>query len=54
MKVLKNIKWENFEKVIDKAKNSCKDNNMLVYYHFADIGKMVSIGLGAKRKQKDY
>ncbi len=54
MHVLKYSKWENFEKVIDKAKKSCENSNILVDDHFTDIRKMVSIGSGAKREQNDY
>ncbi len=54
MQVLKYSKWGNFEKVIDKAKKSCKNSNMFVHDHFANVGKMVSIGSGAKRRQNDY
>ena len=54
MYVLKYSKWENFEKVIDKAKKSCENSNILVDDHFTDIRKMVEIGSGAKREQNDY
>ncbi len=54
MKVLDYSKWNNFAGGIDKAKNACINSNINVTDHFADIGKMVSIGSGAKRKQKDY
>ncbi len=54
MHALKYSKWENFEKVINKAKKSCENSNILIFDHFADIRKMVSIGSGAKREQIDY
>ena len=54
MQVLRYSKWGNFEKVIDKAKKSCENSNIFVNDHFANVGKMVSIGSGAKRKQNDY
>ena len=47
-------KWSNFKSTIDKAKESCKNSNITVSDHFADVGKMVSIGSGAKRNQQDY
>ena len=47
-------KWSNFKSAIDKAKESCKNSNITVSDHFADVGKMVSIGSGAKRNQQDY
>ncbi len=54
MKVLGYSKWENFERVIDKAKKACENSNILIFDHFADVRKMVSIGSNAKRVQKDY
>jgi len=42
--VLKYSKWGNFVKVIDKAKEACKNSQMDVADHFADVGKMVDIG----------
>lgn len=47
-------RWGNFEKVIDKAKITCRVSNNNVSDHFADVGKMVEIGSNAKRKQNDY
>ena len=37
-------KWENFEKVIQKAKEACKIAGELIENHFPDIRKMVEIG----------
>lgn len=37
-------KWSNFKKVIDKSKTSCEASNEAVFNHFADVGKMVSLG----------
>ncbi len=54
MIALKYSKWSNFVTVIDKAKNACKLSNNNIDDHFADIGKMVSIGSDAKRKEIDY
>ena len=54
MKVLQYNKWENFEKVISKAKDACKNSGMSVIDHFPDIRKMVQIGSGAEREQIDY
>ncbi len=54
MIALEYSKWSNFESVIYKAKESCRNSNITVSDHFADVGKMVSIGSGAKRNQQDY
>jgi len=47
-------KWGNFMKVIDKAKITCDISKNKIQDHFADVGKMVSIGSGAERLQDDY
>jgi len=46
-------KWDNFERVIQKAKDACKNAGEEVAYHFPDVGKMVSIGLGAEKEIAD-
>ncbi len=47
-------RWENFEKVIIKATDSCESSNIEVSDHFREVTKMISTGKGAKRKVKDY
>ena len=54
MPILQYSNWQNFEKIIDKAKISCENSDVNVLNHFIDISKMVEIGSGAKRKQQDY
>lgn len=51
--ILGYAKWDNFLKVIDKAKNSCEGSGVAVSNHFADIGKMVDIGSGSQREIDD-
>lgn len=46
-------KWENFFKVIEKAKISCENSQIEVTDHFLDIRKMVEIGSNAQREIKD-
>jgi DNA-damage-inducible protein D len=46
-------KWENFQKVIDKAKESCKQAGEEVADHFPDVRKMVAIGSGAEKEIDD-
>lgn len=46
-------KWENFEKVIDKAKDACKNAGEQIANHFPDVRKMVEIGSGAERELED-
>ena len=54
MPILQYSNWQNFEKIINKAKISCKNSDISVLDHFTDINKMVQIGSGAYRKQSDY
>ena len=53
-KVLDYKEWRKFGGVIEKAKKACENSNINVLDHFTDINKMVQIGSGAERKQKDY
>lgn len=46
-------KWSNFIKVIDKAKDACEATTHSIYNHFADVGKMVSIGSNTQREVAD-
>ncbi len=52
--VLTYKEWRKFENVINKAKEGCKNSDISVSDHFVDVDKMVQIGSGARRKQKDY
>lgn len=46
-------KWDNFKNVISKAKTACEISGYKVKDHFADVGKMVEIGSGAKKEVDD-
>jgi DNA-damage-inducible protein D len=46
-------KWDNFSKVIDKAKTSCESSGVEVKYHFPDVGKMIDLAKGAQRQIED-
>ena len=46
-------KWENFEKVIQKAKDACNNAGELIENHFPDIRKMVEIGSKTERPIDD-
>jgi DNA-damage-inducible protein D len=47
------IKWENFEKVIQKAKDACSNAGESIENHFPDIRKMVGIGSKTERAIDD-
>jgi DNA-damage-inducible protein D len=42
-------KWENFEKVIQKAKDSCKNAGEEIRDHFPDVRKVIEAGKGAQQ-----
>ena len=46
-------KWDNFVKVVNKAKTSCEASGNNISDHFADVGKMVKIGSKTERKIND-
>jgi DNA-damage-inducible protein D len=46
-------KWENFEKVIQKAKDACRNAGESIENHFPDIRKMVEIGSNSERPIDD-
>ena len=46
-------KWENFEKVIDKAKAACTNAGEEVSNHFPDVRKVITKGKGAKEEISD-
>lgn len=46
-------KWENFEKVIQKAKDACKNVDEEIAYHFPDVRKMITKGKGAQDEIND-
>lgn len=51
--ILNYAKWDNFLKVIEKAKKSCENIGEEVQNHFADIGKLVVLGSGSEREISD-
>ena len=46
-------KWENFEKVIQKAKATCFNAGVEVRDHFPDVRKVIEAGKGAKHEIED-
>ncbi len=54
MKVLSYKDWRYFDAVIEKAKIACQNSEITDIDHFVVDNKMVEIGSGARREQKDY
>ena len=52
--VLDYKEWRKFENVIKKSKHACENSGINTFEQFVGTDKMVQIGSGAKRKQKDY
>jgi len=46
-------KWENFSKVIDKAKESCQNAGEKIAYHFPDVRKTIPMPKGAEKEIDD-
>ncbi|MBE0661914.1 MAG: DNA damage-inducible protein D [Bacteroidales bacterium] len=46
-------KWENFEKVIQKARDACSNAGGVVDYHFPDIRKTIPMPKGAVKEIDD-
>lgn len=53
-KLLDYDKWENFAKVIGKAKIACQNSKQDIDDHFAGVRKMVKIGSDAEREIGDF
>ena len=44
--------WQNFEKVLDKAKNACQNVGENVSNHFIDVNKTIPMPKGAEKLQR--
>jgi len=51
--ILGYTKWDNFIKVIEKAKRACENSGAIISDHFADVGKMIELAKGAQREISD-
>ena len=40
MTILQYFNWQNFEKIITKAKISCENSNISAFEHFIDVSKL--------------
>lgn len=54
MIVLQYSNWQNFDKIVDKAKISCEKSHISIVDHFINVDKMVEIGSNTSRKIVDY
>lgn len=54
MRLLGYCRWENFEKAIGRAIESCETTQIEVLDHFREVTKMIFIGKGGKRPVNDY
>ena len=54
MPVLQYSNWQNFEKIIDKAKISCENSGISVLEHFTDVSKLSKRANNAEVGIKDY
>jgi DNA-damage-inducible protein D len=52
--ILGYTKWDNFLKVIEKAKLACENAGTNTADHFAETGKMIELAKGAQREVVDY
>ena len=54
MTILGYERWENFDKAINRAMDSCRTGEIPIENHFREVAKMVPLGSGAVRSVKDY
>ena len=54
MQLLGYGRWENFDKAVSRAMESCATSDIKISDHFREVTKMVELGSGAKRSIKDY
>ena len=45
--------WRNFENIVEKAKEACKNVGENIHYHFADVSKVIEAGKGAQHEISD-
>ena len=54
MTILQYSNWQNFDKIIDKAKTSCENSGISVFEHFTDVSKTIKMPKGAEKTILDY
>ena len=53
-KILEYKRWDKFNNVINNSIMSCNNSNNNANDHFSQVGKMIKIAKGGKRKVTDY
>ena len=54
MTILQYSKWQNFEKIINKAVEACKNSKITISEHFTDVRKTLEIPNNAVKEIIDY
>lgn len=54
MNILEYSKWQNFEKIIEKARISCENSEISAFEHFTNVGKTIKMPKGAEKEINDY
>lgn len=54
MSILQYANWQNFEKIIEKAKISCQNSDISVFEHFTDVNKLSKRANNAEVTINDY
>ena len=52
--ILQYSNWQNFEKIIHKAKTTCQNSDISVFEHFIDVNKTIKMPKGAEKTIVDY
>lgn len=53
-RVLGYKRWENFVKLVEKAKEACKNSGVNALDHIAEVSNMIETGKSAKREVDDF
>ena len=54
MNILQYCNWQNFEKIIYKAKVTCENSSISPLEHFIDVSKTIVMPKNASKNIKDY
>jgi len=54
MPALQYSNWQNFEKIIYKAKIACENSNINILEHFIDVSKTIAMPKNASKEINDY